>query len=591
MPARCVSTSLMIPRTWFLPRPVLRAPAASPRTKDTLLHPRGPMAFEKRPARSQARPLPQRQRHRRTENHGDHQQHHRQSHPKHESKKQDGAGGTNSKAPAATVTPAAQSAGAPSTTLSQTTIPPRFDMPLSKDVSAFHAVTSQMATSAPSTAKPGRAKHSTPVLAGAIVGGLMLLLLVLSLIACWCRHRKKATAKGKAVRFAPGSDKTTEIGAVKQIDFADFPDDASNRSFHTASQGHHETQPASKQLDNTCPSRNSSSSQPLVHRRGDPSESRPLEEAQDECFVGADADKSDCVHALQDNELTRDEQVNLQRTEDATVDGDELQIDRCLSYYLRHHSRASSFRGADTQDPPPLPDHSYLSHSPAHEGTPDETPRKSLGFTKTGNLLWKIRQSQNRLNEEALFKAKCGDGMDCTTLNGVETETQRRGSDTPSPSILVDQQGQADVPAHWRSSYQLRPSHKPVSDAGDRDVFGSSPHSAFEYADFYDRYMSPSGRSVLSTCLDYADQGSALPWQSNSPCRSSALSPRWSAIGGIRQRSATLSLVSPSRCTANADGFLHATADEEAGSPSGGGLCRASAKQRESEEVGEVIRF
>lgn len=422
----------------------------------------------------------------------------------------------------------------------------------------------------------------------------MLLLLVLSLVACWCGHRKKAAARGKAVRFAQSSD-TTGINAMKQIDFAEYPDDASNRSFHTASQGHHEVQPASKQVEPARPSRDSTSSERSAHERGGILQARPLEVAQDAFSVGADAGTSDRGQLLHKSELTRDVQVELQPTEDATIEGDELQIDRCLSYYLRHRSRASSFRGADTQDPPPLPDNSYLSRSPAR----DETPRKSLGFAKTGNLLRKIRRSQIRLNEEALSKAKCDRGGDCRALSAVEVDSPRRCSgitspseyDPSTPSILVDHQGQADVPAHWRSSYQIRPTHKSASDAGDPDVFGSSPHSAFEYADFYDRYMSPSGRSVQSIGLGYEYQGSALPWQSNSPCRSSALSPRWSAIGGVRQRSATLSLVSTSKWGANADGLLHATADEAAGSRPGSGFRRASAKQRESEEVGEVIRF
>lgn len=294
-----------------------------------------------------------------------------------------------------------------------------------------------------------------------------------------------------------------------------------------------------------------------------------------------------------------------------TVEGEEAQIDRCLSYYMKRVSAEapSNPRSPLTQDrdfatklaPPLDPD-----------PDPDNSGRRSMiKFTKTANLLEKVRRSQIRLNDEALAKAKM-EGFRLSRFSTHRVESSKASSETfipseasrydiSSSSVSIQRQTevQHNITDHWRYSSKSHHEGKHVSgELGNSDVLESSPgfsepHSAFEYADYYDGYMTETNLSVrYGPTTDSPDEGFTVPWQNDSPCRSSALSPRASTTVSMRQRSATITHGSPltrpqkdswDANSKDAEAMVHRSSSHP--------LSTVIDLQRESAMVDEVIRF
>lgn len=285
---------------------------------------------------------------------------------------------------------------------------------------------------------------------------------------------------------------------------------------------------------------------------------------------------------------------SLREAETTFEGGDDTQIDRCLSYYMKRRTVTSMHPEAPSALPSPLPPD--LDHPPSP--SQNSALRRSFKFAKTANLLEKIRRSQIRLNDEALSKAR-SEGFrfsrapdarvvteepcpsSASSANSTEA-TKYDVSSSFSPENLTG----AKIPAHWRPHSHLQKGKTPA--IGDQDNLGSSPasepHSAFEYAEYYDTYLPgavhTSGRAALTA--NDAEDGYALPWSNHSPCRSSALSPRRSENASMRQRSATFSQGSPLAWPESAS---LETDDAASKSHLSGVSCRESA------QVDEVIRF
>ena len=271
-----------------------------------------------------------------------------------------------------------------------------------------------------------------------------------------------------------------------------------------------------------------------------------------------------------------------------TVEGDELQIDRCLSYYMKRRTGASDHDHPEALSNLPSPMPQEMDDPSTLVRTADKSGRRSLKFVKTANLLEKIRRSQIRLNEEALSKAK-SEGYRLSVAPSRRSVREIEGahfSSSPASttggtdatkydvsSSFTPPRSRAEgpkIPAHWRDSSNIRLEHSrnlSLARTGEQDEFSSSPHSAFEYADYYEGYL-PNARqtSIRLEPASEAEDGIALPWQDHSPCRSSALSPRGSTIASVRQRSGTSSQASPMAWSpgVDAEGHAHAT---EGGKP------------------------
>ncbi|EST05848.2 hypothetical protein PSEUBRA_004894 [Kalmanozyma brasiliensis GHG001] len=403
---------------------------------------------------------------------------------------------------------AVRSAVVPSPTTSQPQAASPLNEPPISVAPSPSAASLPNASSAGTSREHHSAKPNLAILAGAILGGLMLLLLIIGAVVYWCGHRKKEATKSKTVRFAKGIGNTS-AGPTKRPDSSDYPDDESNHSYHTASQGHQREQPPVAKHE-----------QPPVPVHGAVQIEMPPHHPMRRRIEPLEADQIQ----LRDREAATIRKPSIEIAE-KTADDDDAQIDRCLSYYLKHHRRASNHPDDDIRAS--LPSQLEMTLSPTKIDAQDRGDRRSLGFPKTGSLFQKIRRSQIRLNEEALFPAKREARHSSRRVSEtVDTSLRDTASSSYDPSTppSIEKVPRINVPLNWRGS------SKPHQD--ERDVQGSPPHSAFEYA-----YMAGSHR--LPFVPDDAEAAWTPPWQDHSPCRSSALSPRRSGPESVRQRSAT----------------------------------------------------
>ncbi|KAJ9478775.1 hypothetical protein PHBOTO_002263 [Pseudozyma hubeiensis] len=192
------------------------------------------------------------------------------------------------------------------------------------------------------------------------------------------------------------------------------------------------------------------------------------------------------------------------------------------------------------RSPVPLQQNFVVPHTSA------QTTDRTVDFPKTPNLLERIRRSQIRLDEEALSKAK-NEG--------------------------------------FRLSRMLPPDGPAEKNFGTSPAI-SEPHSAFEYAEYYDSYLPGAHLSVAPQGLSADDP--ALRWQDHSPSRSSALSPRRSTTVSMRQRSATLSQASPAAWPSSL--YVDDGSKVASRHPSKRRLDLRNS-HRDSAQVDEVIRF
>lgn len=250
-------------------------------------------------------------------------------------------------------------------------------------------------------------------------------------------------------------------------------------------------------------------------------------------------------------------------------DSEEWQIDRCLSYYLKRHTRSSLHPGTLQEMPsPPLPQPFVAERSPTSTKVQDRFSRKSLKLPKTTNLLEKIRRLQSHRDGDALPQSNKEDGCFLNSYSYAPRASfegqhgftcsicspSSKSSEYDASSSYVSSAPQTPVEQAVpisRNSYPREHRQDVVNAANELDTLGSSPavsepHSAFEYADYYDSYLPGPHASVrLQLTNEDGEDGLSLPWQNHSPCKTSALSPRHSTSFSLRQRSGTLSLASP----------------------------------------------
>lgn len=445
-------------------------------------------------------------------------------------------------------------------------------------ITASSPVTSLAGTRAVGT---GGAKPSVAVIAGVALGAFILILILGSIVAFKCSQRKKrnapASLNADVQRAASFSDCQEQGGHVAGR--------AVDRSFSTYGM--------SSQLEKPIWAAQGRSAEVALEQGHvsfslSPPRSRDLLTAENDHHPRPPTGQQD----LQQDDSTQPgftmhEQVSpctampsarheadVEKVERA-CEGDDNQIDRCLSYYMKRRTCASVQSPPLPAVPAPLPTQHELST--LQSATRDRSSRKSFKFPKTANLFEKIRRSQIRLNDEALSKAR-GEGLH---ISPVRDRSSRLDSKDTWPSRY--DQSSSSIPAHWRCSTKLDRSEQ----LDDEDVLGSSPHSAFEYADYYDSYLpGPYNSAMLQPSQDdFGRPGFGVPWQNDSPCRSSALSPRRSTTVSVRQRSATFSQASP--CwPPSASPAGHDSSDRR------GHLSHVSIQSRaESMEAGEVIRF
>ncbi|SJX66092.1 uncharacterized protein SRS1_13534 [Sporisorium reilianum f. sp. reilianum] len=465
---------------------------------------------------------------------------------------------------------------------------------------------------APSQGQPlpavGTSSHSsTPniaVIAGAALGGVVLLLALVSLVAYKCSRRKKPAARSKQpsrqpTMQSPWTSRTDLMGSLTDIQYPSYKaDDHRQQQWPYLQRDRSRTASAQEHVQVSLPSH------PVQGDGfGDTCEKRPepITVMSEQSGVEM-AQLSAVPHEPFNHHDPNLLQGSTMREAETTVEGDEAQIDRCLSYYMKRHTRASMQAEPISALPSPMPRELDFPPSP----TQNSAARRSFKFAKTANLLEKIRRSQIRLNDEALSKAK-NEGFRISTLpQRVATlEEERRSSASStnsteatkydaSSSFSPEKQG-AKIPAHWRPHSKLHYQNGQQQSAGaGQDVLGSSPavsepHSAFEYAEYYESYLpaaAPTPAQLALTAND-AEDGFAVPWGNHSPCRSSALSPRRSENASIRQRSATFNQVSPLHWPASAS----VETDSDAGGRGGKGHLSTVSMHRESAQVDEVIRF
>ncbi|TKY86094.1 hypothetical protein EX895_004919 [Sporisorium graminicola] len=453
---------------------------------------------------------------------------------------------------------------------------------------------------------------SSAVIAGAVLGGVVLLLALVSLVVIKRGHRKKAAKRTKqgGARHAtvqnPWTSRSDLMGSLTDIQYLSFKTDhwpylQRDRSRTAPVQDHVKvslpSQPAKSDIREQRPA--------AITIVADHSgvELAPLSAAPAEALTDHD-------HNLLPKPRTREAET--------TVEGDDTQIDRCLSYYMKRRTCASMQPETMSALPSPLPQ--ALDNPPSPTRAPTSAARISFTkFAKTANLLEKIRRSQIRLNDEALSKARSegfrisrapshkimtGREVDepCPSPASFASRTEATKDDASS-SFSPERQTGTKIPAHQRPHSKLLYQHgeTPSAGGGDQDALGSSPaiseepHSAFEYAEYYDSCL-PAATSPARTparqalTANDAEDAIVMPWGANhSPCRSSALSPRRSENMSIRQRSATFSQASPLAWPAS----LSVETDGDAAVAGRGGMGSLSnvSMQRESAQVDEVIRF
>lgn len=475
------------------------------------------------------------------------------------------------------------------------------------------------------------------MIAGATAGGVVLLLVLLTVIACKCSNRKKTTAKEN-----PGATSRNEIqngmSSVRMADLmtkhTDYAYRSSSVKSHVRTQGYpylqsnHSKAGSEEEHVSLAILQQQSTGFPLTRGniRGLDSIVQPIDyESQQHTLELNQPEVQHGGESENDHLSMHSHRASLGDGE-KTFEGDDGQIDRCLSYYVKRHTQASiqpdvlpCLRSPLPRDsipdlPSPLPRHLYMAgESPTLPEAQDRPVRRSFKFPKTANLLERIRRSQIRLNDEALCKAKkegyrvsrpvshkartSVQEAPCFNSSPISVGTDASKYDASSSYVSMTRGDPASrkIPAHWRSSSRVQRYVAEASGAADADVLGTSPavsepHSAFEYADYYDSYL-PGPHTCLRLPLTSEDVGDgfAVPWQDHSPCRSSALSPRQSTNMSMRQRSATFSLASPLAWPPSATAETSADAAQLRRSKSH--LSTVPDIHRESAEVDEVIRF
>lgn len=443
-------------------------------------------------------------------------------------------------------------------------------------------------------ASPAGTGLSVEVLSAAISGGVVLLLVLLGVIVLWRKRRRNAVQKAGSAPDLRLKIGPPEIPGEKSV----------NDTAHAMDRG-------TRQLSQTS----------LQHGHV----SLPMAHAQQSEFTLVDGERSkwpacnDSAAQLQRSDSCRSElqQESLSGRPEllpengwdniraaSPYDGDEKEIDRCLSYYMKRSTRVSLppvelAELAEGGEPSMLEDNtSSLPPSPVVNRM---STRKSFVFPKTAGLLAKIRKSQIRLNNEALaigshndhplpvtgFSLDHGNGSSRLMSSTMpDSGAPTRGSEEHESTFESLSLGRAgpDIPSHWRSSTRLRRSF-----AGDRDGNAaidsspslSEPHPAFEYNDSYENHTPAAhGSPWLGVGLGDGYDCYSATWQDRSPCRSSALSPRRSMTSTVRQRSATFSQCAPSRSPL----FQENDAD-------GAHAASPMSARHLSQEANDVIRF
>ncbi|KAJ1041283.1 hypothetical protein NDA10_003070 [Ustilago hordei] len=424
-------------------------------------------------------------------------------------------------------------------------------------------------------------KPSVSAMAGIALGIVVLLLMLGSVLAYKFGHRKK---KGAQLRSSAGviSDPSESYSPAQGYGTGQIVEKVSGLSYGTGLQTENSvraTQERSAEAGMEPQHLSLSMSPPrerdLIAAQGDHGQRSSL---KPEGLQQSEQSEPGCQPQLQHQSsgvgpLNGGHRSSFKDGE-RTCEGDDDQIERCLSYYMKRHTRASAKAA-------PVPDASVSLHEISEQNAFPQSVRNSLSrrsfkFPKTANLFEKIRRSQLRLNDEALSKARGED----LRISAALAHT----SDSQSTSPSRYDQSCSTIPAHWRSSTKLRQDEELDNEI----TLGSSPHSAFEYADYYDSYLPGPHTSIRlqRPHEDIEEDGFALPWQNNSPCRSSALSPRRSTTTvSVRQRSTSFNQGSP----------CWPPSEISAGNDSNdrrGHLSHVSANSyRESAEAGEVIRF
>ncbi|SPO25079.1 uncharacterized protein UTRI_02823_B [Ustilago trichophora] len=480
-------------------------------------------------------------------------------------------------------------------------------------------------------------KPSIAMIAGATAGGVVLLLVLFTVIACKCSNRKKTAAKEypdatskDGIKNGMSSVRTADL-MMKHTDYA-YP--SSSVGSHVRTQGyphlqsnHSKAGSGEDHVSLAIPQERSTGFQlTRGDLRGLDSIAQPIEYGSQQNTLELNQPGVQHGGESENDHLPVHSYRASLGDGEKTFEGDDGQIDRCLSYYMKRHTRASvhpdvlpGLRSPLPRDsipdlPSPLPRHLHMAGgSPTTPEAQDRPDRRSFKFPKTTNLLERIRRSQIRLNNEALSKARkegyCVSGpvshkartsvQEASSFNSspisVGTDASKYDASSSYVSMTRGDPASRKIPAHWRSSSKVQRQLAEASGAADPDVLGTSPavsepHSAFEYADYYDSYL-PGPHTSLRLPLTSEDVGDgfAVPWQDHSPCRSSALSPRQSTNMSMRQRSATFGLASPSAWPSDATAETSADAAQLRRSKSH--LSTVPDIHRESAEVDEVIRF
>ncbi len=443
----------------------------------------------------------------------------------------------------------------------------------------------------PAQASPAGTGLSVEILSAAIAGGVVLLLVLLGAIFLWRKRRRDAVQKAGS---AP--DLRLKIG--------------------------HPEIPGEKSVNNTAQVMDRESRQASQTSLQHGHVSLPMAHAQQSEFTLVDGERSkwpacndsaaqlqrsdSCHSELQQESLSGRPELLPESGWDniraaSPYDGDDKEIDRCLSYYMKRSTRISlpPVELAEACEPSMLEDNTNsLPPSPVVNRM---STRKSFVFPKTAGLLAKIRKSQIRLNNEALATGSHNDhplpvaSFDLGHANGSsrsisstmpESDALARGSEeheTTFESLSLGRAG-PDIPSHWRSSTRLRRSFaggRDGSNAIDSSPGRSEPHATFEYNDSYENQNPAAhGSPWLGVGLGDGYDCYSATWQDRSPCRSSALSPRRSMTSTVRQRSATFSQCAPSRSPL----FQENDAD-------GAHAASPMSARHLSQEANDVIRF
>ncbi|SNX83517.1 uncharacterized protein MEPE_02224 [Melanopsichium pennsylvanicum] len=459
-----------------------------------------------------------------------------------------------------------------------------------------------------------RPKPSIAVIAGATLGGIVLFLVLLMVSAYKCSNRKTAVRKGNAATFSrdatyPATTSTRKIKTMQEEANVAFPMcDQSSQAVHQRTstdfprdclQSSQKKQQAGSAMLQRSPTVVPINPINPINLRSHEFIGIPMD--QDARGQNLGPNRSSYSHGGEDMNTDPpelDQSLSHQDEEKTDEGGDDCEIDRCLSYYMKRRTRFSEPSGLIQDLPSPLAQH--LNNLTTEFEMKDRASRSSLKFAKTSKLLEKIRRSQIRLNNEALLNARregyrasksihSADRTDVPESQSytsspisVATETSRCDNSEAFTSVKTQGKAGKKIPAHWRSSSKLHRYRDEFGSHNEQAMSDSSPgvsesHSAFEYADYYDSYLPGPHTSV------------SLQVQDGFACRSWALSPRRSENRSARQRSATFSQGSSPAWPQSAN--LDVAGDLAAMRRTRSHLSSASDIQRQSAEFDDVIRF